>query len=278
MAAQKEKSGGVADEFFIGYRDYIPQTYRLPVLMGIVLIAVVFAVAAWIWVSQQKPFATATFELGKPTVLKGLVFQKPVPAIRVVSGRDFLGNQVYQTIPLINFGKFGASGLLMEYEQKIGKPLSEGEISLEGTLIYRDGKTLFELTKRSEALKGFSDDISLYDKSLRQFTTVSMGEAELSGEIVDPKCYFGVMKPGQGKPHRACASLCIRGGIPPVFVTIGENGEPNYFLLLGANGEMVNEKVLDYVAVPSRIRGKIIQADDWFIIYANPETDIHPIL
>jgi len=25
----------------------------------------------------------------------------------------------------------------------------------------------------------------------------------LQGEIIDPKCYFGVMKPGKGKIHRS---------------------------------------------------------------------------
>jgi hypothetical protein len=27
----------------------------------------------------------------------------------------------------------------------------------------------------------------------------------LTGEIVDSKCYLGVMNPGQGKVHRDCA-------------------------------------------------------------------------
>ncbi|MEZ4775529.1 MAG: hypothetical protein R3D00_20255 [Bacteroidia bacterium] len=277
MSSKVENNAGKSDDFYIGYLPKMPASYRMPLLVVVVLIAIFLGGGAWIWVSSQKQFPIAKFELGKKITLKGIVFQSPIPAIRVVSGRDFLGNQVYQTIPLINFGKFGASGLLMEYEQKIGRPLDKGELSLEGTLIYRDGKTLFELTSRSEALKGFSDDRSGYDAKLQIFSTVDLGEAEMTGEIVDPKCYFGVMKPGEGKPHRACASLCIRGGIPPVFVTTDANGDHSYFLLLGENGEMVNEKILDYVAVPSHIKGKVFQAGDWYLLYANPETGIDPI-
>lgn len=277
MSSKVENNGRPADDFYIGYLPQMPASYRMPLRIAVVLIVVLLGGGAWIWVSSQKPFPIAKFELGKKITLKGIVFQSPIPAIRVVSGRDFLGNQVYQTIPLINFGKFGASGLLMEYEQKIGQPLHEGELSLEGTLIYRDGKTLFELTSRSEALKGFSNDLSGYDPQLQIFSTVDLGEVALTGEIVDPKCYFGVMKPGEGKPHRACASLCIRGGIPPVYVTTDENGNHSYFLLLGKNGEMVNEKILDYVAVPSQIKGKVYQAGDWFLLYADPETGISSI-
>ena len=36
----------------------------------------------------------------------------------------------------------------------------------------------------------------------------------LKGEIIDPKCYLGAMKPGGGKTHKACAMRCIAGGIP----------------------------------------------------------------
>ncbi|MDX2247228.1 MAG: hypothetical protein SF052_10650 [Bacteroidia bacterium] len=276
MASNTKNPNVQPDDFYIGYLPQIPASYRKPLLFAVVFAGLFLVGGAWLWVSSQKKFPVAAFDLGKPVTLKGIVFQEPVPAIRVVSGRDFLGNQVFQTIPLINFGKFGASGLLREYEQKTGKPLNQGETTLEGTLIYRDGKTLFELTSRSNALKGFSDDLSAYDEEVRRLTTTALGEAELTGEIVDPKCYFGVMKPGEGKVHRACASLCIRGGIPPVLVSKDENGSSTYFLLLGQNGEMINEKILDYIAVPSRFTGKVFQADDWFLFYVNPE-EITPI-
>lgn len=41
----------------------------------------------------------------------------------------------------------------------------------------------------------------------------------LDGELVDSKCYLGTMKPGDGKTHKSCAILCLRGGIPPLFVS-----------------------------------------------------------
>ena len=46
---------------------------------------------------------------------------------------------------------------------------------------------------------------------------------DVKGEIVDPKCFFGVMKPGEGKPHKDCAIRCILGGIPPVLKVTDES-------------------------------------------------------
>jgi hypothetical protein len=39
------------------------------------------------------------------------------------------------------------------------------------------------------------------------------------GEVVDAKCYLGAMKPGDGKSHKACATLCVTNGIPAMPVT-----------------------------------------------------------
>ena len=40
----------------------------------------------------------------------------------------------------------------------------------------------------------------------------------LRGEIVDSKCYLGVMNPGEGTVHRDCAARCLSGGLPPMLV------------------------------------------------------------
>ena len=63
---------------------------------------------------------------------------------------------------------------------------------------------------------------------------VDLGEHTLRGEIVDIKCYLGVMKPAHGKPHRSCAARCISGGIPPVLMVKDRDGDTNYLLLVSA--------------------------------------------
>jgi hypothetical protein len=92
----------------------------------------------------------------------------------------------------------------------------------------------------------------------------------LRGEIVDSKCHLGVMTPGERRTHRACAQLCIRGGIPPLFWVENERGDVQRLLLVGANGEAVNERVLELVGLPLEIEGVVSQLDDWLVLSADP--------
>ena len=41
--------------------------------------------------------------------------------------------------------------------------------------------------------------------TLTSWTETALGEATYRGEILDSKCWFGAMQPGQGKPHKSCA-------------------------------------------------------------------------
>jgi hypothetical protein len=101
---------------------------------------------------------------------------------------------------------------------------------------------------------------------------VDLGHQTLSGEIVDSKCYLGVMNPGQLTPHRACAVRCISGGIPPVLLVRQNNGPPLYFLLVSSDGRMVNRQVLDMVAQPVQISGEVIRQGELMILRADPQT------
>jgi hypothetical protein len=55
-------------------------------------------------------------------------------------------------------------------------------------------------------------------------STEDLGAFTLVGEIVDSKCYLGIMNPGETNPHRECAALCIRGGIPPLIIAHDADG------------------------------------------------------
>jgi len=55
---------------------------------------------------------------------------------------------------------------------------------------------------------------ALGDAQENQAVPKTWGEFDLVGEIVDSKCYFGNMNPGNGKVHRDCAVRCMSGGIP----------------------------------------------------------------
>ena len=78
----------------------------------------------------------------------------------------------------------------------------------------------------------------------------------LGGEIVDSKCYLGVMNPGRSKVHRDCAARCLRGGIPPMLVTADAT-----YLLAGAEGA-------DFVGETVQVEGDVERSGDTLILRA----------
>jgi hypothetical protein len=100
----------------------------------------------------------------------------------------------------------------------------------------------------------------------------SMGRQTLVGEIVDSKCYYGAMNPGNLKTHRACAIVCIKGGIPPVLVVRQKEAAPLYFLLTDPDGLPVNHAVLDYVAEPVEITGEVESQCGLLLLKMDPAT------
>ncbi|MCG8442142.1 MAG: hypothetical protein MI723_10075 [Caulobacterales bacterium] len=84
-----------------------------------------------------------------------------------------------------------------------------------------------------------------------------LGSVTLTGEILDSKCWFGAMRPGEGKTHKACAALCIRFGIPPSFYARDAEGRAHALLMTGPNGEALREAVLPLVADRVTARGAL---------------------
>ncbi len=105
--------------------------------------------------------------------------------------------------------------------------------------------------------------------SLQRETELELGRMTLVGEIVDSKCYLGVMKPGRGKPHRACAVRCISGGIPPVLRVEDHNGNVDLFLLVTSDGDSLPMDVLDLVAEPVEIIGQVVRSGERLLLRAD---------
>src|SRR5262249_47707822 len=95
----------------------------------------------------------------------------------------------------------------------------------------------------------------------------------LRGEIIDPKCHSGAMKPGDGKAHKACAVLCLRGGIPPIF--LDDSGAR--YLLLDEGGNALHGESLDailpFVGDRVEVRGSTSASGDLKFL----QTDVHQI-
>lgn len=250
-----------SDEFFVGYLPEGPAKTMSFLRWVTVLLGLGITTVGILLAINQREFSLSNFEYGKYTTLEGYVFKLPIPHLKIAMGFDSLGSVNYKTLLLVGSGKMGADKSLSAFEDTLGK--LEGELlKLEGELIYGDGKSLLQISSdRLPTIEASAGSISSTMKSL--------GVVSVQGEIVDPKCYFGVMKPGEGKPHRSCAIRCIAGGIPPVFHVTGTS---DYYILLDENSQPVNTQVLDLVSDPITLTGETFSFDNWKILQVRSES------
>jgi hypothetical protein len=241
-----------SDEFYTGYLAEAPRGIAIHIRRAVLLLFLVVAGVAVLLARAQRPFDVAFFEFGNIRTFEGIIELNPHPMLLV----DRPDAQEPSRYYLVAFGKQGADGQVQD--------LAGRRVSLEGTLIHRDDQVMIELVEGT--VQGLDAAAS------PPTTPQSLGQLTLRGEIVDSKCYFGVMKPGRGKPHRACASLCIRGGIPPVFVVQENSGPSSHLLLVGSDGRAVNQEILEMVAEPLEITGEVVQMGDQWILKADPES------
>jgi len=252
------------NEFYVGYFPKMPSTYRKTILLSVIGIVLMLCLVMLAFTFSQRPFLNSTFEYGTYTELTGTLYTTPYPLLKVSQGNDLNGKPIYKSVLLVNFGKKGVKEIVDQLQNKIGN-LEEYEITLRGTLIYYDGKTSLEFTDGP-------DSIIKYEKSnvktLPRQTT-ALGTQKFTGEIVDPKCYLGVMKPAWGKAHRSCARRCISGGIPPVLIVTNQQGESNYLLITDKTGSPLHGEILPFVGLNVEMEGEVEQVDDWLVLKVN---------
>ena len=242
------------NEFYIGWMPEAPGSYRATLRKGLHFLIVLVVLIAAVITLKQKPFSTANFEFGKPTVVEGVYRSVPTPHLLVSYQKDMF------MVPLVGYGKHGANGTMKALEDEIKTSLEGKEIKLRGTLLYGDGKVFMQIEPDGHPLIGAVQPSSLVTAPPSDGTDTS-----LEGEVIDPKCFFGVMKPGEGKAHKDCAIRCLSGGIPPVLKISNKKGGNNYVLITRKQGD-VFEKVKDFVAVPSILKGHLTAYHNWQVL------------
>lgn len=247
------------DEFYIGWEAKaapgIGKAVRR-VVFALLLIALLVPVALAI---SQRMISTSVFEWGNVKNFSGILQTTPYPHLLVRRPGNTDGQARFSTYYLVAPWKFGLKpeGLA---------PFDGKSVILKGTLIYRGSQTMIEVV---------NDSIHATNTAAPALTgqeTIALGRQTLTGEIVDSKCFLGVMNPGQLTPHRACAIRCISGGIPPVLLVRQKGGAAIYLMLVSADGKPVNQQVLDLVAEPVGITGEVERQGELLILRADPST------
>lgn len=92
-----------------------------------------------------------------------------------------------------------------------------------------------------------------------------LGTWRVVGEICDSKCVSGVMRPGDGLSHKACANICILGGVPPILVTAGPVAGRHFMLMGDGAGRALPDSFRDHVGVRRRMEGTVERVADMLI-------------
>jgi hypothetical protein len=218
-------------DLYVGYLG-LPARHRrfLRVLVPAVL-WLMLLVAALAARSQRSP-GDAVWE-STPQKLTGTLVAAPYPMLLPEDGTPVL---------LVEMGKHGAADRLT--------PFDGHRVTASGWPLHRDGRRILELESADSAIQ--PDPTRPRPIPAPQ----PRGRITLRGEIVDSKCYLGAMKPGEGKTHKECATLCIRGGIPPVLVVTGADASREYYLLLNQDGRPLDRDADPFIADPVEVSGE----------------------
>ena len=233
------------DELYVGYLPAPAGAARFARLAAAVLV-VCFAMGAGLLAAFQDDPGAGSWEANPSEMYSGVLLLDPYPRIVFDKPTKAAGpiNPADSAI-LVEEGKFGADGRSARFKEQ--------PVRVQGTLIEREGRAVLELSPALDAIEAAKSDV-LPDKPFAAGGASST--VQLEGEIVDPKCYLGVMRPGRGKTHLSCAELCISGGIPPVLV-VRRAGGADAYLLVTSEGSPANSLVRGHVGGPVRVAGTV---------------------
>ncbi len=242
------------DELYVGYLP-VPPRQRSFLRRAVPVTLWLVCAASFLWARSQHSPGTAVWDDGQPVKLRGVIATMPYPILFAEDAGDGA-----QAVLLVEAGKHGS---------RRTAALNGRAATVSGWPLHRDGRRMLELEPTDTAV--VADEESALNALLPPLKPV--GPVTLRGEIVDSKCFLGAMKPGEGKTHKECATLCIRGGIPPMFVSRDANGgAATYYLLQDPGGGPIDPAIFPLIADPVEIKADLATWGGLNILNVRPES------
>lgn len=239
------------EPMFIGWAETPAADRRFFLRAGLALTtaagALGFGVAA-----VQKPPGTGNWNPDAVREWRGIASAEPYAVLRT---NDLGGGP--RTALLSCLGKCGVAARL---GAMAGQP-----VVVKGSLIQRGQHAMIAVDEVGDWIR--LDNGARTDPALSNPPGQPLGEVSLVGEILDSKCWFGAMRPSSGKVHKACAALCLRGGIPPAFFARGSGGQ-GALLIMTSGGRAHGPGLLSLVADPVRVSGSVQRVGDLLVLDA----------
>lgn len=234
------------DDFYVGYAA-APGATKAVALTAAPLLVLIAAAFGYLFAVEQADTGTGEWRTALTVTLEGELVADPYPALLIPGEAGGPAETVFLT----------TAAKLVPLDRMEG--LVGGAVAATGILVERDGKRVLAVNDGAEAIVAGAGPLA------GPQTVTPLGRETLRGEIIDPKCWHGVMKPGEGKTHKACATLCLFGGMAPLFKTTNEAGVSTTYLMTDSAGRPVTEDILKYVADPVAVSGALERRGD--VIY-----------
>lgn len=240
------------EPMFVGWAETPPADRRFFLRAGLALSTAAGALGFGL-AALQRPPGTGSWDPDAVREWRGIVSAAPYALLRTHD----LGGGGARTALLSCLGKCGVAA-------RIGA-LDGQAVVVKGSLIHRGAHAMIAVDESGDWIA--ADSRAVADPTLAFPADKPVAELTLDGEILDSKCWFGAMRPAEGLVHKACAALCIRGGIPPAFFARQPEGEGRLLVLTDA-GRAHGPGLLPLVADPVRVRGRVLRRGDLLLLDA----------
>ena len=240
--------------FFVGYLP-MPAALKKFYWPLVVLLIVACGLAGYWLAARQSPTGPAVWNNDAPVAVGGVLTLTPYPTLHRLDP-DRPGR--VESVLLVYQGKHSAGRFSAAFDRQA--------VVVEGYEIRRGGWQMLEIVAENPIREATSAEPVNVDEITPLLALQPLGEISLSGEIADSKCFLGVMRPGAGKIHKACAEVCLLGGIPPLLVAADAGGQKYGYLVARADGSSAAETLAQYAADPVRISGQLQQQGDLLYI------------
>lgn len=245
------------DEFFIGWSGSVGSgLLRFLCLTSIIIVGGLAGISVLLATSITDPArsllgAGAVPDPWQDVTLSGILTSEPYPVLRVLSDT---ANPAGHSVLLSGDGKRAAA---YDHAELEGRP-----VEVKGLLLKRGTIDMLVVSQSPRLLKATAQATVELPKSLGRWRVV--------GEICDGKCGSGIMTPGTGIAHKACASLCLIGGVPPVLVLTHPLEGYRFLMISDDKGRALDDGVLRFVGMRVEIEGEVELRGDIALLRVEP--------
>lgn len=234
------------DEFYIGYEPVMPEAIGRRVRMVVAAMAAIAVGVGALVTAAQRPLADASFAYGRVETWHGYLVRTPAPALLVPRGAGF------ERVWLVGRGKHGAEAVL--------GTLGAEWVAVHGSEIERHPWRMVEVahasaTTKEATLPRPSDLVPDRGRAFRA-----------RGEIVDSKCFLGVMNPGERTVHRDCAIRCLSGGVTPMLSFTDDAGQRAIAVLVDREGLVPPADLTPWVGRQVEVAGRLHTLGDVMVL------------